>query len=214
MEALYVGTPVVAYDLPVLRETCGDAAVYVTPGDVVGLRGQVIAMTKLGSDRVNAMDLKRIQTMMHIDTRADHIEDVLRRYLSMPQPTSLYRSAIGLSLVARIRSRFRKCRIHISNSLNTGLTKNTIEGWVYNPAGIYSVEAIADSETTVSVRFGLSRPDVIRRFPELGHQDVGFEIDLPKEHSFESLRLIARGYDGTSNQRKVTLATAGSPICT
>jgi glycosyltransferase involved in cell wall biosynthesis len=36
-EALTFGTPVIASDVPALREVCGDAARYVAPGDVDGL---------------------------------------------------------------------------------------------------------------------------------------------------------------------------------
>ncbi|UFN50305.1 glycosyltransferase [Roseomonas sp. OT10] len=42
IEALAAGTPCVCYDLPVLREVCGDALVAVPPGDVAALREAVL----------------------------------------------------------------------------------------------------------------------------------------------------------------------------
>ena len=42
IEALAAGTPCVCYDLPVLREVCGEALVAVPPGDVGALRAAVL----------------------------------------------------------------------------------------------------------------------------------------------------------------------------
>ena len=41
VEAAWMGVPTVAYDLPVLRETVGDAAAYVPPGDVAGFAAAI-----------------------------------------------------------------------------------------------------------------------------------------------------------------------------
>lgn len=41
VEAAWMGVPSVAYDLPVLRETVGDAATYVTPGDTAGFAAAI-----------------------------------------------------------------------------------------------------------------------------------------------------------------------------
>lgn len=41
VEAAWMGVPTVAYDLPVLRETVGDAATYVRPGDVAGFAAAI-----------------------------------------------------------------------------------------------------------------------------------------------------------------------------
>ena len=44
LEAMVCGTPVVAYRIPPLVETLGDAAALVAPGDVAGLRGALRAL--------------------------------------------------------------------------------------------------------------------------------------------------------------------------
>jgi len=46
MEAMYCGVPVVCYDYPVLREVCGDAALYAPPASPAALSGRVMELVK------------------------------------------------------------------------------------------------------------------------------------------------------------------------
>jgi glycosyltransferase involved in cell wall biosynthesis len=56
IEAMATGLPVVASDLPPVREVLGDIGVLVPPADPVALAG---AMKTLASDRVRARELGR-----------------------------------------------------------------------------------------------------------------------------------------------------------
>jgi glycosyltransferase involved in cell wall biosynthesis len=58
IEAMACGTPVIATDLPVLREVGGDAAVYAALGDVDGWRKAVLGLLKERTDD-RAHDLSR-----------------------------------------------------------------------------------------------------------------------------------------------------------
>lgn len=55
LESLAAGTPVVVSDLPPLRETLGDAAVFVPPGDVEALAGAMRAIADDGTLRTRLM---------------------------------------------------------------------------------------------------------------------------------------------------------------
>lgn len=57
LEAMAAGCPVICSDLPVLRETCGDAAWFVDPGDVHALAALLAQMLDGGLD--NAIDQRR-----------------------------------------------------------------------------------------------------------------------------------------------------------
>lgn len=69
LEAMAAGCPVIGADIPVLRETCGEAALYVDPGDVLALanvlgrlqRGELdddcVQRAILGRQRVEAFSL-------------------------------------------------------------------------------------------------------------------------------------------------------------
>jgi glycosyltransferase involved in cell wall biosynthesis len=58
IEAMACGTPVIATDLPVLREVGGDAAVYAALGDVDGWRKAVLGLLAEGADS-RLRDLER-----------------------------------------------------------------------------------------------------------------------------------------------------------
>lgn len=51
VEAMRLGTPVVVSDIEVFREVCGDAALYVSPGDAAGFAGAVRALAEPGAWR-------------------------------------------------------------------------------------------------------------------------------------------------------------------
>ena len=51
VEALHLGTPVIASDLPVFREIAGDIPVYLDPTDGAGWEQQILAYCKDGPDR-------------------------------------------------------------------------------------------------------------------------------------------------------------------
>jgi len=50
LDAMAAGSPVICSDLPVLRETCGDAAFYFNPHDVEALAERMMAMLSAESD--------------------------------------------------------------------------------------------------------------------------------------------------------------------
>lgn len=85
VEAAYVGTPTVAYDLPVIRETTGDAAVYVPPGDVAALSAAAAAALAAPFPTDISQRLK-----IKPDTRSagEKLSDILERHLSVVQPAS------------------------------------------------------------------------------------------------------------------------------
>jgi glycosyltransferase involved in cell wall biosynthesis len=106
IEALASGTACLAYDLPVLRETCGDAVRFVPMGDQQALGEAAAAMMR----DPPAVDRDRpgLRALAEVDIRAEALERVLtdyiderRRRLRLPQrvldaPTA---TATAVSLV-------------------------------------------------------------------------------------------------------------------
>lgn len=78
IEALATDTHCIAYDLPVIRENCGDLVHYVTPGDVDALREELIRVLATGPADT-ARD-SEVLFRTNIDVRAEHLETVLENY--------------------------------------------------------------------------------------------------------------------------------------
>lgn len=77
IEALYCNTEVVAYDLPVVRETCGDHPYYAPHGDRDALREQLakaIMDPKCGERNLRA----HVEELARMDSAAVRIENVMR----------------------------------------------------------------------------------------------------------------------------------------
>jgi glycosyltransferase involved in cell wall biosynthesis len=55
LEALAAGVPPVVADRAVSRETCGHAAVYVTPGDIAGLAAAIVRLLTDDSERIRVL---------------------------------------------------------------------------------------------------------------------------------------------------------------
>jgi glycosyltransferase involved in cell wall biosynthesis len=78
IEALATDTHCIAYDLPVVRENCGDLVQYVAPGDVEALRDTLIAALASGPARTSGDE--RVVFRADIDIRARELETVLENY--------------------------------------------------------------------------------------------------------------------------------------
>ncbi len=78
MEALAADVPCVAYDLPVLRENCGDKLFYAPLGDVQALKQQLV--------KALSSDLRRTSTdpgtisLTDVDHRGEALEKLISRY--------------------------------------------------------------------------------------------------------------------------------------
>lgn len=80
LEAMCAGLPVVATDLPGVREMLGDAAPVFTPGDVAGLAGQVGALAGNPGRRaeLGAALRRRAEAEYDIEHNAARLERLLR----------------------------------------------------------------------------------------------------------------------------------------
>ena len=78
VEALAAATPCVAYDLPVIRENCGDAIEYAPVGDIEALRDSLISVLST-DERPNSQDAK-VRFLADIDVRAEKIEQIIHNY--------------------------------------------------------------------------------------------------------------------------------------
>lgn len=79
IEALYCNTPCVAYDLPVLRETCSDALIYAERGNVKDLRKKVIEAINSPLDNVEHLR-EKVYKIANFETNAKKIHYILMDY--------------------------------------------------------------------------------------------------------------------------------------
>lgn len=78
IEALACDTPCVAFDLPVLRETCGDRIRYAPQGDTAALRARLLEALAEGPQRVS--DCPEVVERADVDRRAAALEATLRAH--------------------------------------------------------------------------------------------------------------------------------------
>ncbi|WP_440408392.1 glycosyltransferase [Neorhizobium petrolearium] len=79
MEALVTDTPCVAYDLPVIRENCGELIRYAPVGDVKALRAELAKALEVGPIRTS--DDARVVYLTDVDQRGAALEKVVCTYL-------------------------------------------------------------------------------------------------------------------------------------
>jgi glycosyltransferase involved in cell wall biosynthesis len=81
LEAMHQGTPILAADLPVTREVCGDAAWYYRQGDVEGLAGLIADLLKDEdvAHELGDRGLKRMEGREWIDAPGAVLEGLLGR---------------------------------------------------------------------------------------------------------------------------------------
>jgi glycosyltransferase involved in cell wall biosynthesis len=96
LEALAAGVPPVVSERAVSRETCGQAAVYVTPGDVAALAGAIVRLLTDDSERIRVLS---------------HAEDVLGAYSwdrAAEQTLALVESAASGEKIRNEQSEIRR----------------------------------------------------------------------------------------------------------
>ena len=75
VEAQYCGTDCVAFDLPVLRETCGDGILYAERGDWDGFRNQIAVALK--PDRTTSKVENEVASIALLSTTTKQLENLL-----------------------------------------------------------------------------------------------------------------------------------------
>ncbi|UTY47432.1 glycosyltransferase (plasmid) [Sinorhizobium fredii] len=80
MEALAADVPCVAYDLPVLRENCGDRIRYAPVGNVTALREQLVEA--LRSPAAKTSKDPHVRALTNVDDRGAALEHVIQAYLA------------------------------------------------------------------------------------------------------------------------------------
>ena len=77
IEALYCGTPCIAFDLPVYRETCGSALITTPPGDMAAMRGAVIDVLEGKQANARPHDTERLRDIASFDRFVDRTNALL-----------------------------------------------------------------------------------------------------------------------------------------
>jgi len=85
IEAAYVGTPTVSYDLPVVRETVGEAATYVPVGDARALSQAVLASL---AEPMPLDIAARLRIAPDVATAGQKLRHILERNLRVTPPAS------------------------------------------------------------------------------------------------------------------------------
>jgi glycosyltransferase involved in cell wall biosynthesis len=87
MEAMAADTPCVAYDLPVVRENCGDRIRYAPVGDVASLRQQL--REAISSEGPVTSEDPHVIELTNVDNRGRALEGIITRYLTISRNTGL-----------------------------------------------------------------------------------------------------------------------------
>lgn len=104
IEALYCGLACVAFDLPVLRETCGDQLIYAKHGDWVDFRLKMNeALLNPGAARINAME--RIEAVASLAASAHTLDKLFARLDSGQLPASAWRAFHMFMITLELRLR-------------------------------------------------------------------------------------------------------------
>jgi len=187
VESQYCGTPCVVYDLPVLRETSKYGLYYAEHGNIEAFKSLV--KRALNDKDVNYGKLHEdIKWIADFDQSAIMIEEILLKHsvdnrsnnkVSNREGAGTPQRVKGRSLVGWIRSKFalpKPSDIKLSKIFyNDHVLK--ISGWVYCNTTISDIRVVIDERVILNAEFGLARPDVLKSFPELNHEALGFEID-------------------------------------
>lgn len=193
VEALYCGTPCVAYDLPVLRETCGDGIIYAKVGDIDDFKAKIKYALSLDYD---SNDLK--SNIFHIgnfENRAYELEKILGKYLDKKfQHVTVPGTGDNISPLLTGNTGIEPgnpvidaaCKYGISKLKRYGHNKLEIKGWVFGSKKIDTVSVYLDSKYLGRASVELERKDVCGKFKECSDLYCGFSIlgYCPPESAF------------------------------
>ena len=175
VEAAFVGTPAVAYDLPVLREMLGDAALYAPSGDTTALRA-ALSRVATGTWTPSQESTSQIQDRMALPARVAAIDDVIQSAVAGPELQ-------GPRLPRRLgwpglRLPWKRSPIRISEVTQSpdGLH---IRGWIRSRQQVDHLAAIAEDGTTAPVTYWVDRHDVLADWPDNFSMECGFNLVIP-----------------------------------
>ncbi len=78
IESIYSGVPCIAYDLPVLRETCGDLLHYVNRGEVGELRNTICDLLQKPSDDTSSSQ-KKINSIARFENYQQNLNKIVNQ---------------------------------------------------------------------------------------------------------------------------------------
>lgn len=232
LEALYCGTPCVAYDLPVLRETCRDGILYAKTGDINEFKEKIKLALTLHNDE-GKYPGAAVPGTGSFTSGALQLEEVLLKFAEVKLKTGkvpifkpnffkrLYRFLKRRknrikNLLSRWLKRQRKApfrdaslKYGLSEIKRTGNNELMIKGWVFAGEKIDAVLIYADSKFLGQLPVNLNRLDVLNKFTACDHPDCGFSglIPLLSPPVFKLvLKFYARGVLLAIIERKVDLS--------
>lgn len=95
MEALAADTPCIAYDLPVVRENCGDLIRYAPVGDVDALRNELLKALQSGVTKTSSD--QHVIHLTDVDERGKALEKTIKNYLEKRTKTLSSASDISIA---------------------------------------------------------------------------------------------------------------------
>jgi glycosyltransferase involved in cell wall biosynthesis len=216
IEALYCNTEVVSYDLPVVKETCGDKPYYAPHGDRAALREalKTAILDPQAGERDHHTDIRELAHIESASKRLidmleqeiapenrttnlalaaassaeaksikDRIPTPLRSFLAKqrvrlsrlrtPEGRNSYMKRVG---IAGVNNRSTERRLSVSQSLVDEMGVVTIRGWRLGGDRADSLQAKIGNKLVVPGKLGMSRPDILKTYPQYKEGKAGFEI--------------------------------------
>lgn len=208
VEALYCNTPCVAYELPVLRETCGQMVDCVERGDRNAFREKVEQILTHGLPEQRPL-CAQVEPVADFKLQAKKIHEVMMRYVTETEPRPMPStksngfvppaSARELSEPEETRPAAFARRIEISRY---GVTPGGALmgcGWTQAPEEIDHVEVYLNGVAQGAALYGLERSDVTEKSDVYTNAHCGFGFLIPDfDHSATQTRvdiaIFSRGH--------------------
>ena len=174
VEAAAVRCPSVAYDLPVLREIVGDAAVYVNPGAIDQMRNAV-RDTLDGAVTFPDTAFSHVTEQMKLERRVKQLHKTLDRFLSTPAAVPYPRTGPLRRLAGMV---LRTNKVHLSDVTRQ---EDTIQlrGWIRSSKVLMRMNIQSDHGAAATIEYWEPRDDVVKRYPNQGSAHCGFIASLP-----------------------------------
>ncbi len=182
IEAMAAGAVPICYDLPVVREMCGDIARYASPGDIIGLRDVLAeALTQLRPSEANFA--RQVGDIANPRARGEALLGILESYLRQREAAPPRKKT--------------KLGFTISEASQWGNGARLLRGWCEHMQAIRSLRFSVGKEAPVEAVLHIKRTDVSKRLGAKGGL-YGFFATWPAAAAGEGpLHFEATAWDGT-----------------
>jgi len=158
VEAQYVGTPCIAFDLPVLREISGNGIIYVKRGSIEEMKNKIGYV--LNSNNDSSFLIDSISSKINYSLFVENVENFLKKLLSIsPHIYTKMKFIKGISI----------------DTINH-LGIFNFKGWALYDTPITDIKVEINDKYYGITQLGITRNDVFTKYPDYNCKNAGFVI--------------------------------------